>query len=86
MAAKKINTTSDAPSEHQTVEEEPFPHAVEPPYRGGWEHALTKKYGNRGKAWTSTESEPQWTVRFRDNEAAKWFKNNWTAGARQSPA
>jgi hypothetical protein len=36
----------------------------------------------RGKTWTSTKSEPQWTVRFKDGTAAVWFKNTWTAAAR----
>lgn len=66
-------------SEQQQIAEDlTFPHAVESPYIAGWEHGLTEKYGMRGKKWTSTRSEPQWTVRFRDDEAAAWFKDTWT--------
>ena len=36
----------------------------------GW-GMLTKKYGRRGKAWTSTKSS-KWTVHFKDGEAAAW--------------
>jgi hypothetical protein len=79
MAAKKAQAASVAESEQQPPESGNFPHTVEPPYRAGWEHALTKKYGTRGKAWTSTKSEPQWTIRFRDSEAAAWFKEAWSA-------
>jgi hypothetical protein len=86
MAAKKINAKTNAPSaeksEQQTVTDATFPHAVESPYLAGWEHALTAKYGVRGKTWTSAKSEPQWTVRFRQSEAAEWFKSTWTAEAR----
>jgi len=56
-----------------------FPHSVAPPYTPGWEQALTSKYGSRGKKWTSTKSNPQWTVHFKDAEAAAWFKQNWSA-------
>jgi hypothetical protein len=83
MAAKKINAKKNAlageQSEQQAVEGVTFPHAVESPYLPGWEHALTAKYGVRGKTWTSAKSEPQWTVRFRQSEAAAWFKSTWTA-------
>ena len=86
MAAKKKATAASAEqSEQRAVEDATsatFPHAVESPYRAGWEHALTAKYGLRGKTWTSTKSEPQWTVRFRQSEAAAWFKSTWTAEAR----
>jgi hypothetical protein len=85
MANKKAQATPVVRSEQQEAEDETFPHAVESPYRAGWEHALTKKYGTRGKTWTSTKSEPQWTVRFRDDEAAAWFKDTWTAGVGQPP-
>ncbi|HEY1504247.1 MAG TPA: hypothetical protein VGF92_08095 [Stellaceae bacterium] len=83
MAAKKANTTPvGQPSEQQQATEHAnFPHAVESPYRAGWEHALTEKCGVRGKTWTSTKSMPQWTVRFRNSEAAAWFKKTWTAEA-----
>jgi hypothetical protein len=60
-------------------DEASFPHAVAPPYGAGWEQALTTKYGIRGKKWTSTKSDPQWTVHFKDSEAAAWFKENWGA-------
>lgn len=79
MAAKKAQTAWVEPAE-KTGAEQGFQHAIEPPYRAGWEHALTKKYGTRGKAWTSTKSQPQWTIHFRDKEAAAWFKEAWTAG------
>lgn len=83
MAAKKTNTTPVAQvSEQQATENTTFPHAVESPYLAGWEHALTAKCGARGKSWTSTKSEPQWTVRFRDSAAATWFKQTWTAEPR----
>jgi len=86
MAAKKTSAKTNAlsvdQSERQTVDEATFPHAVESPYRAGWEHALTAKYGVRGKTWTSAKSEPQWTVRFRNSEAAEWFKNTWAAEPR----
>lgn len=65
-------------SEQQTAEELTFPHAVKSPYVAGWEHGLTEKYGTRGKKWTSTRSVPQWTVRFKDGDAAAWFKSTWT--------
>ena len=55
-----------------------FPHAVAPPYANGWQQALTDKYGPRGENWTSAKSEPQWTVSFREAEAAAWFKQNWS--------
>jgi hypothetical protein len=77
MAAKKAQATPIARSEQQAAENETFPYAVEAPYRAGWEHALTRKCGRRGKNWTSTKSEPQWTVRFRESEAAVWFRNTW---------
>lgn len=84
MAARKTNAVPvGQPSEQPVAEDATFPHAVESPYRAGWEHALTAKCGARGKTWTSTKSEPQWTVRFRDSEAAAWFKSTWTAEARQ---
>lgn len=78
MPAKKTQTASVGVPE-KTAAEQGFPHAVEPAYRAGWEHALTKKYGTRGKVWTSTKSQPQWTIHFRDGEAAAWFKKAWTA-------
>jgi hypothetical protein len=81
MATKKAQATVVARSQQQVSENESFPHGVESPYRTGWEHALTKKYGTRGKTWTSTKSEPRWTVRFRDPEAAAWFKDAWTVVA-----
>jgi hypothetical protein len=64
--------------QHSLTEDANFPHAVLPPYGVGWEHALTKKHGQRGKKWTSTPSKPQWTVRFKEAEAAAWFKEAWT--------
>ncbi|HEY1735138.1 MAG TPA: hypothetical protein VGG12_00685 [Methylovirgula sp.] len=80
MATKK---TSAAPiksaSDQEAIADAAFPHAVESPYLSGWEHALTAKCGVRGKTWTSTKSEPQWTVRFRDGANAEWFKKIWTA-------
>jgi hypothetical protein len=79
MAAKKTQATPVALPEPPASEHADFPHSVVPPYRAGWEHALTEKYGRRGKAWTSTKSEPQWTIRFRDSIAAAWFKEAWTA-------
>ena len=79
MATKKTKVMSVEQPEQHTAENATFPHAVESPYLAGWEHALTAKYGVRGKTWTSTKSEPQWTVRFRQGEAAAWFKNTWTA-------
>lgn len=83
MAAKKTKATPiKLPSEQQTAVDLTFPHAVEAPYLSGWEHALTEKYGVRGKRWTSTKSEPQWTVRFKEGEAATWFRSTWTRGAR----
>jgi hypothetical protein len=85
MATKKMQANPVEPAQ-QTAEGASFPYPVEPPFRAGWEHAVTKKYGTRGKAWTSTKSEPQWTVRFRDSEAAAWFKSTWAAGARQPAA
>jgi hypothetical protein len=81
MKAKKAQATAVAQPEQQAAKDEAFPHAVESPYRAGWEHALTQKYGLRGKTWTSTKSEPQWTVRFKDSGAAAWFKEAWTAPA-----
>jgi hypothetical protein len=78
MTAKKPQAAPVARSEKQAAEDETFPHAVESPYRAGWEHGLTEKYGRRGKKWTSTKSEPQWTVRFKDDDAALWFKSAWT--------
>ncbi len=88
MAAKKtaVKKTSAAPDaqlseKQQAAEDAAFPYAVASPYLAGWEHVLTKKYGVRGKTWTSTKSEPQWTVRFKDGEAAAWFKSAWTAEA-----
>lgn len=89
MAAKKTKVTVTPNREQpaqQTAADANFPHAVESPYLAGWEHALTAKYGARGKTWTSTRSEPQWTVRFRDGAAAAWFKNTWTAETHQPPA
>jgi hypothetical protein len=80
MAAKKKTQATTVPrSEQQAAEDEAFPFSVESPYRAGWEHGLTEKYGRRGKNWTSTKSEPQWTVRFKESEAAAWFKAAWTA-------
>ncbi len=79
MAAKKTQAVPPAQLEQQATQDPAFQHAVESPYRAGWEHALTKKYGRRGKAWTSTKSQPQWTVHFKDGEAAAWFKGAWTA-------
>ena len=81
MAARKTKATPSAQSEPQAVEDSAFPYAVESPYRAGWEHDLTKKYGARGKTWTTTKSEPQWTARFRDSAAAAWFKTTWAAEA-----
>jgi hypothetical protein len=78
MVAKKTQATPVARPAQQAADFETFPHAVESPYRAGWEHGLTEKYGRRGKKWTSTKSEPQWTVRFRESEAAAWFKGAWT--------
>jgi hypothetical protein len=78
MPPKKTQATPVAQSEQQAPEDAAFPHAVQSPYRAGWEHALTKKYGTRGKAWTSRKGEPQWTVHFRNSEAATWFKDAWT--------
>jgi len=78
MAAKKTQTAPGAQLEQEAADDPTFPHAVQSPYRAGWEHALTQKYGRRGKAWTSTKSEPQWTVRFRDGESAAWFKLTWS--------
>jgi hypothetical protein len=78
MAAKKTQTTLVVQSEQQVTDDAAFPHEVQSPYRAGWEHALTAKHGRRGKAWTSTKSMPQWTIRFRDSDAAAWFKDNWT--------
>jgi hypothetical protein len=86
MAAKKAQAKPVASSEPEASKDERFPHAVEPPFRAGWEHALTKKHGTRGKAWTSTKSEPQWIVHFADSEAAAWFENAWAAGERQLPS
>ena len=87
MVAKKAQAVPVAESsEQQAAEDVAFPHAVESPYKAGWEHGLTQKYGGRGKAWTSTKSEPQWTVRFRDSEAATWFRSTWMAGARRPPS
>ena len=78
MAARKTQVASvGETSERQEAEIASYPHAVESPYRAGWEHALTAKFGIRGKQWTSTKSEPQWTVRFKNGEAASWFKDNW---------
>jgi hypothetical protein len=78
MTTKKTQATSVARPEQPIVEDETFPYAAESPYRAGWEHGLTEKYGRRGKKWTSTKSEPQWTVRFKEGEAAEWFKAAWT--------
>jgi len=77
MAAKETQAASGAQSEPHAADVQTFPHAVQSPYRAGWEHALTQKCGRRGKTWTSTKSEPQWTVRFRDSEPAAWFKLTW---------
>jgi hypothetical protein len=74
MVAKKKEPTFAAQSEQRIAEDGSFPHSVEPPVRARWERALTEKYGKRGKAWTTTKSEPQWMVRFRDGDAAVWFK------------
>ena len=79
MAAKKTQAAPGAQSEQNAAQDPSFLHAVEPPFRAGWEHAVTKKYGTRGKAWTSTKSEPQWTLHFKDSGAAAWFKEAWTA-------
>jgi len=80
MAAKKTNSLPiGQQSDQQATEDTTFPYAVESPYLAGWEHGLTENCGARGKTWTSTKSEPQWTVRFRDGEAAVWFKKTWTA-------
>ncbi len=86
MAAKKVQAKPVAPTEPEGSKAESFPHAVDPPYRTGWEHALTKKYGTRGKSWTSTKSEPQWTLHFIDSEAAAWFENTWAVGEPQPPS
>lgn len=80
MASKKANLALVRPApEQEAITDAAFPHAVESPYLAGWEHGLTAKCGARGNTWTSTKSEPQWTVRFRDGEAAVWFKKTWTA-------
>ena len=79
MAAKKTQAILVGQTEQQAAGYMAFSHAVESPYRAGWEHALTAKYGRRGKAWTSTKSAPQWTVHFRNGDAAAWFRNTWTA-------
>jgi hypothetical protein len=82
MAAKKKSAAPvELPEEKPAADDPAFPYAVASPYLAGWSDALTKKYGTRGKAWTSTKSEPQWTVRFKDSEAAAWFKDSWVAGA-----
>jgi hypothetical protein len=78
---KKISVAVVSQSDNQAATHATYPHAVESPYRAGWEHALTAKCGLRGKTWTSTKSEPQWTIRFKDGEAAAWFKKTWTAEA-----
>lgn len=78
MAPKKAQAAWVGPPE-KTGAEQGFPHPVEPPYRASWEHALTEKYGTRGKKWTSTKSDPQWTIHFREADAAAWFKQNWGA-------
>ena len=77
MAPKKTQAVSGVQSEPETADSLTFPHAVPSPYRAEWEHALTQKCGVRGKAWTSTKSEPQWTIRFRDTDSAAWFKPTW---------
>lgn len=53
MAAKKTQATLVVQSEQQAPEDAAFPHAVQSPYRAGWEHTLTEKYGRRGKAWSA---------------------------------
>ena len=77
MATKRTQAAPSAQPEPDEVDVQTFPHAVQSPYRAGWEHALTQKCGRRGKTWTSTKSEPQWTVRFTDSESAAWFKLTW---------
>jgi hypothetical protein len=80
MAARKKATTPIVQqSDQQAAHDAAFPYAVESPYLAGWEHGLTEKCGVRGKTWTSTKSEPQWTVRFKVGETAEWFKKTWTA-------
>jgi hypothetical protein len=45
MAAKKTQAVLVRQSEHQAIEDAAFPHAVQSPYRAGWEHARSEKYG-----------------------------------------
>lgn len=84
MAAKKTQAARAEPAQPAEDHNKTFPHAVESPYLAGWEHALTKQYGARGNRWTSTKGEPQWTVRFKDDNAAAWFKSTWSAGGQSS--
>jgi hypothetical protein len=51
-----------------------FPYPVSPPYRDGWQDELTKKHGRRGREWTTTPSQPQWTLHFKKESVATWFK------------
>jgi hypothetical protein len=79
MTRKKTPAPTVAEPQQQVSDQGGFPHPIAPPFRAGWEHALTKKYGPRGKAWTSTKSEPQWTLHFQDHDAATWFRDTWTS-------
>lgn len=81
MATKKTSAAPTRPQPDPEIADPAYPHAVEAPYRAGWEHALTAKYGTRGKSWTSTKSEPQWTIRFKEGDAAAWFKKTWATAA-----
>jgi hypothetical protein len=63
-----------------TAESE-FPHAVAPPYASGWQNDLTQREGPRGGRWTSTPSQPQWTVRFKQADKAAWFAAHWKTGS-----